>query len=101
MEHRLFGTAAHVVAQVLTGLPARMKAPAFAAEEEWRLVTYEIEGLLRPPGFDLPDSPTKIRSRGSRLVAYKEIRFNPDDFSVRTLLPATSVHRSSVPVRPK
>jgi hypothetical protein len=73
-DHLLFATAAHIVAQATTALAARFKAPAFVAEQEWRLMTYEVEGIVHPPGVNI-EIPEKLRTRDTRLIAYKEIAY--------------------------
>jgi len=52
----------------------RMKSGAFAAEQEWRLVTYVPRGTGVPVGHD-PSGPTKFRATGSRIVPYKKVVF--------------------------
>jgi len=116
-QHPLFHIAAHIIAQAINGVSARFKAPAFAAEQEWRLMTWEIEGIVHPPGGVNIDIPTKLRTRESRLIAYKEAAYDPlpvaeivfgnacatdpSDYAVQVVLaPGVPCRRSGVPVRP-
>lgn len=111
-----FRAAAHLTAQAIWASSPRLKASAFAAEEEWRLITYETEGVdfAGAPGH--VDLPTRHRVTGTRLVAYKEVRCDPapitevilgascdtgpDDYALSQLLPGVASTRSAVPVRP-
>jgi hypothetical protein len=116
--HPLFATAAHLVSQAITALAARFKAPAFAAEQEWRLITYAVEGVSHAPAVKVVDVPTELRTRDSRLIVYKQAAYerlpiselvfgnacatDPNDYSVRLVLaPGVSCRRSGVPVRPE
>jgi hypothetical protein len=97
-----------------------MKDPAFQAENEWRLFTFEPKGLEFPPGIATP-TETHFRSVSGRVVPYKKVQYSPPpitdlilgaaapmepgDMGIRILAEETlgtsiSVTRSSVPVRP-
>ncbi len=52
----------------------RMKDRSFAAEQEWRLVASVPIGTGVPVS-NLPWGPTRFRSRGGRIVPYKELKF--------------------------
>lgn len=111
-HHPLFGTAAHIAAQAVWAATPRLKSPPFASEEEWRLLTYEVEGLNATSALD----ETKFRTSGGRMIAYKECAYpalplsrvilgaacptGPDDYALSQLLPGVPFSRSEVPVRP-
>ena len=120
-ERALLGDiAAELAANYLWMAAPRMKAPAFAAEREWRLITYD------PVGHgDLKQASrvgeTLFRSAGGRVVPYKDLTFerlpalsivlgystpmNEDDVGLGVLMEEElgkrlPVRRSSATVRP-
>ncbi len=117
-DHELFRIAAHLTAQALWAAAPRLKAPAFADENEWRLITSELDGdgTANEPG-DVP-LETRFRASRGRIIPYKGLAFDPlavtqiipgsavpmepDDPGLTLLVPQFSgrVTRSDVPVRP-
>lgn len=115
-KHPLFATAAHIAAQAVWVATPRLKSPAFASEEEWRLLTYEVEGRNMAGVSGQVPLPTKFRTSGGRMIAHKECAYDalplskvilgaacptdPDDYALTQLLPAVPLTRSQVPIRP-
>jgi hypothetical protein len=69
-----------------------LKNPSFAAEDEWRLITYEPRGEGVPENTRVM-SPTEFRDVSGRIVPYKKLKFD--------VLPAVEiVLGSSAPMEP-
>lgn len=111
-----FGAAAHMTAQALRACAPRFKLPAFETEQEWRLVSHELEGVDTTGAPEAVDLPTQHRIVGSRIVGYWENTFaalpvteiilgwscdtGPDNPMLRALFGEIPVSRSTVPLRP-
>jgi hypothetical protein len=114
----LWQVAAHMIPNYVRLLSPRLKSPAFAAEGEWRLISYSLKGeRVRAPEKDLP---TRFRIVAGRIVPYLEHTFEElpvtqlilgassmqaNDPGLVTLIGETlgreiPVSVSSVPVRP-
>jgi hypothetical protein len=67
--------ASHIAAQYILAVAAQLKDPAFAGEEEWRLLTMDFTG----EGIPVPKVPTAthFRSVSTRVVPYKTFQFSP------------------------
>jgi hypothetical protein len=96
-----------------------MKDSAFAAEEEWRLITHDLRGG-RIPAEHLVPLPMGYRTTSDRVVPFQELVFDhlpareivlgwsaamePGDLGLDELMRNTcgslDVRRSTVPVRP-
>lgn len=115
-SNEFFRVVAHLTAQAVWAAAPRFKSPAFASEEEWRLITYELDGVDFSQVTGYVELPTHQRTVGTRLVAYKENGFDrlpisevilgwscetkPDDYAISRLLQDIPISRSAVPIRP-
>jgi DUF2971 family protein len=89
---RLKAIAADLAADHLWMASPKLKHPSFAAEEEWRLIAYELRGPGAPVG-EGPAGTTHFRASAGRVVPYKRLTF--------TMLPAFEVVLgSSCPMGP-
>jgi hypothetical protein len=111
--------AAHLTGNYLRFLSPRLKSAAFEAEDEWRLVTYDLTGD-RVPEPEMPLT-TFFRTVAGRVVPYMECAYDtlpatqlilgaagalePDDPGLAVLLREANLRdirilKSFVPVRP-
>ena len=116
---RLKKIAADVLADYLWMASPKLKHPSFAAEQEWRLIAYELRGPGEPHG-EGPAGKTHFRSSAGRVVPYKKLTFGmlpafevvlgsscpmgPEDLGVFVLMEEKlgarlTVRESDVPVR--
>ncbi len=116
---RLKAVAADIAADHLWMASPKLKHPSFAAEEEWRLIAYELRGPGAPHG-EGPAGTTHFRASSGRVVPYKKLTFKmlpafevvlgsscpmvPDDLGVLVLMEEKlgarlTVRVSDVPVR--
>ncbi len=114
---RLDAVACHLLTMYLRLMSPRLKDPAFKAENEWRLITNEAW----TPREGIATRDTYFRATGSRVVPYKEIKFETlpvteivlgasspmqdDEQAIAVLMENTlgktsPVRRSTVAVRP-
>lgn len=91
-QERLTGLAAHMVADHLWALAPRMKNPVFSEEEEWRLLTYELDLKNVPPGLLVP------LAKGYRAVGNRVVPYEVFDFSSSRLPVSSIVFGASVPM---
>ena len=80
MLHQELGTlvAAIMLRMILTTLSVRMKAPEFAPESEWRLLTLATEGEgTEDPSGEKDAALMHFRPVGSRLVPYFNAAYGP------------------------
>src|SRR6267142_1160532 len=117
---RLKAVAADVAADHLWMASPKLKHPSFEAEEEWRLIAYELRGPGAPSGHG-PAGTTHFRASTGRVIPYKELEFKslpafevvlgsscpmgPNDLGVLVLMEERlgarlTVRVSDVPVRP-
>jgi hypothetical protein len=68
--------AAHATAGFITAAAPRYKDPAFANEDEWRLMVLDVEHPLENRPDEHPIE-TNFRSVSGRIVPYKSIEFDP------------------------
>jgi hypothetical protein len=68
--------AAQIAAQYVWIVGALMKDPAFAGEEEWRLITIESTGPVPfPPSISMP-MPIQFRTAATRIVPFMDFSFD-------------------------
>jgi len=78
--------AANLMSVVLGGMVAGVKNPAFAAEQEWRLVCTEMDADWMPNEV-LPKVPDKdMRMSGGRIVPYRKVEYTADSFPLREIV---------------
>jgi hypothetical protein len=78
-EHAVAGVAQYGVTlmfSLLRLLAPQMKAPAFKAENEWRLISTEAFRDGEAKEYDQKTRPTHFRAANGRIVPYKEIHFD-------------------------
>jgi hypothetical protein len=118
-KDRLRALAADIAADHLWMASPKLKHPSFAAEEEWRLIAYELRGPGAPHG-EGPAGATHFRASTGRVVPYKKLTFRmlpafevvlgrscpmgPEDLGVLVLMEEKlgarmTVRVSEVPVR--
>jgi hypothetical protein len=111
--------AADLAADHLWMASPKLKHPSFEAEEEWRLIAYELRGPGAPHGKG-PAGETHFRASAGRVIPFKELSFEtlpafelvlgsscpmgPDDLGVLVLMEERlgarlTVSVSDVPVR--
>lgn len=116
---RLKAVAADVAADHLWMASPKLKHPSFEAEEEWRLIAYELRGPGSPHGKG-PAGDTRFRASAGRVIPFKQLLFEtlpafevvlgcrcpmgPDDLGVLVLMEERlgarlTVRVSDVPVR--
>lgn len=80
--------AAKLAAVLLAAQVASVKNPAFAAEEEWRLVCTEMDGHWMPHREVGDQSPDKLfRMSGQRVVPYRKVEYkDADSFPLREIV---------------
>lgn len=71
---RLKAVAADLAADHLWMASPKLKHSSFEAEEEWRLIAYELRGPGAPDG-EGPAGTTHFRASAGRVVPYKELTF--------------------------
>jgi hypothetical protein len=79
--------AAKLMAVLVGGMVAFLKDPAFAAEEEWRLVCTELDANWMPDDV-LPKPPSKDMrvTQTGRLVPYRKIVYGDDSFPLTEIV---------------
>jgi hypothetical protein len=98
-----------------------MKAPAFASEREWRLITLGSSVYMDAKIYGGKDFPIRFRANGSRVVPYFSVLYDPlpivgvvlgasvaiqeDDVALGFMLSRSGLRhiqpvRSLIPVRP-
>ncbi len=116
---RLRAVAADLAADHLWLASPKLKHPSFEAEDEWRLIAYELRGPGAPHGPG-PAGETYFRASAGRVVPFKQLSFDalpafevvlgsscpmgPDDLGVLVLMEERlgarlTVRVSDVPVR--
>ena len=116
---RLKAVAADLAADHLWMASPKLKHPSFEAEEEWRMIAYELRGPGAPHGPG-PAGETHFRASAGRVVPFKQLSFEtlpafevvlgsscpmgPDDLGVLVLMEERlgarlTVRVSDVPVR--
>ena len=116
---RLKKVAADLAADHLWMASPKLKHPSFEAEEEWRLIAYELRGPGAPHGPG-PAGETHFRASAGRVVPFKKLSFEalpafevilgsscpmgPDDLGVLVVMEERlgarlTVRVSDVPVR--
>ena len=71
---RLKAVAADLAADHLWMASPKLKHPSFEAEEEWRLIAYELRGPGAPHGKG-PAGETHFRASAGRVIPFKELSF--------------------------
>ena len=71
---RLTAIAADLAADHLWMASPKLKHPSFEAEEEWRLIAYELRGPGAPHGQG-PAGETHFRASAGRVIPFKELSF--------------------------
>jgi hypothetical protein len=116
---RLKAVAADLAADHLWMASPKLKHPSFDAEDEWRLIAYELRGPGAPRGPG-PAGTTHFRASAGRVIPFKDLSFEtspafevvlgsscpmgPDDLGVLVLMEERlgarlTVRVSDVPVR--
>jgi hypothetical protein len=72
-QGRLKAVAADLAADHLWMASPKLKHPSFEAEEEWRLIAYELRGPGAPHGKG--PGTTHFRASAGRVIPYKELAF--------------------------
>jgi hypothetical protein len=71
---RLKAVAADLAADHLWMVSPKLKHPSFEAEDEWRLIAYELRGPGAPHGPG-PAGTTHFRASAGRVIPFKELSF--------------------------
>lgn len=73
-KERLSKVASDIAADELWMASPKLKHPSFEAEQEWRLIAYELRGPGAPHG-ESPTGMTHFRASAGRVVPYKKLMF--------------------------